>query len=158
MGVAYATRQWVKRFANQSLLNSGLSLSSLQLISVYFRGKRFGSRLQRGGVGMAFQSRSLALAGIFLSISAALHVTSIIVGGLHISTLVLLVFGVVYFGWARGFLAGSDLWDKPVVAIMLLGILGALFLPFAAPHWWLRLIVWADAAVILFLIIYILRR
>lgn len=107
---------------------------------------------------MALHSSSLALAGIFICISAALHVTAVIVGGLHVSTVALLIVGIGFFALGRGFLAGSDLWDKPAVALMLLGVLGAAAMPLAVPHWWLTLMIWADIAVALFLVAHVLRR
>lgn len=110
---------------------------------------------------MAIESRSLALAGIFICISAAFHVFSVLVAGFYPSAVILIVFGVSYFALGSGFLAGSDHWAKATVPVMLFGMAGAYamaLMHLAVPNWWLMMIIWADGAVALFLGIYLLRR
>lgn len=106
-------------------------------------------------------SKALASGGIFMAISAALHVTAPLVTGFTISAFVLLLFGLAYFAIARSLLGGSDLWAKATLFVMALGIPGALLMLWwhvAVPRWWLWPIVWADAAVLLSLGLYVYRR
>lgn len=115
----------------------------------------------RGAKLPARDSTSLALAGILLCISAALHVCAPLVAGLHIGSLVLLAVGLGYFALARGFLAGAGARARLTLLIMLLGSAGARLLQameWGAPAWWLTPVIWADMAVAVMLVIYILRN
>ena len=106
-------------------------------------------------------SKALASGGIFMAVSAALHVAAPLVTGFAFSPFLLLAVGLGYFGIARSLLAGSDLWAKATLVVMALGIPGALlmiWLGAAVPHWWLWPIVWTDAAVVLSLGIFVFRR
>lgn len=119
------------------------------------------SQLNIWGLGMAEDSRALALAGIFMSISAALHVFAIVVTGLHFSAFLLLVIGLIYAVMAISYLGASDYWAHIGIFIMIAGIAGAYALkaiPVAVPGWWLTLIIWADVAVAFFLIVYYVRK
>lgn len=110
---------------------------------------------------MAIQSKSLALAGIFLCISAAAHIFALIVAGFHVSTILFLAIGAAYFALGLDFLKGSDQWAGTALLVMILGMGGAYALArigIAIPSWWLWLIIWADAAVAVLLALYLFRR
>lgn len=110
---------------------------------------------------MASQSRALALAGVFMCITAAMHITAVLVSGFALSALLLLAVGLFYMSLGRGFLAGEDQWAGATVGIMLLGIIGAYVLKYmgvAVPTWWLTLIIWTDTIVALSLILFLIRR
>lgn len=110
---------------------------------------------------MAVDSKSLALAGVFMWMTAAMHVTAFLVSGPAFSAILLLVIGVFYAVLGRGFLAGQDQWAAATVGIMVLGMLGAYVLRLmgvAVPSWWLTLIIWTDLAVALSLILFLVRR
>lgn len=100
-------------------------------------------------------SWALALAGIVLSISAALHLSAIIVAGLHFSTVLFIFVGALYLAIARTYLGRSDLWVWPGLIFMGIGIPGALLMIHfgsAVPDWWLWPIVWLDVATVLALL------
>ncbi|NNE52102.1 MAG: hypothetical protein HKN30_06835 [Sulfitobacter sp.] len=106
-------------------------------------------------------SKALALAGVFLSISAAMHLSAIIVAGLHFSTFLFLVIGLIYLSIARTYLGRSDLWTWPGLILMGIGIPGALIMIHfgsAVPNWWLWPIVVLDVAVVLSLLWFLWRR
>jgi len=110
---------------------------------------------------MATQSRALATAGVFMCMSAAMHVTAILISGLAFSALFLLVIGLIYFSLGRGFHAGSDHWAAATLCIMVLGMIGAYVMKhmgLAVPNWWLTLIIWTDLLVALSLILFLVRR
>ena len=70
---------------------------------------------------MTRHSASLSFAGILLCWSAAFLVFSVLVAGLHASSLMLLAIGVAFFGVARSFLRGSTYWTRFAFPTMLLG-------------------------------------
>lgn len=106
-------------------------------------------------------SKALALGGIFMCISAALHVCAIFVTGFYFSAILLFGVGLAYAGIGRSLLSRSDLWAKASLFVMGFGIFGAyvmLWLDVAVPFWWLYTIIFADIGVFAFLGLYILRR
>ncbi len=110
---------------------------------------------------MASQSKALAMAGVFMCMTAAMHVTAVLVSGLAFSAIFLLVIGLFYFVLGRGFLAGADHWAAATVGIMALGMAGAYamkFMGLAVPNWWLTLIIWTDLLVAVSLILFLVRR
>lgn len=110
---------------------------------------------------MATQSKALAMAGVFMCMTAAMHITAVLVSGLAFSALFLLVIGLFYFTLGRGFLAGQDHWAAATFGIMVIGMVGAYAMKFmgpAVPTWWLTLIIWTDLLVALSLILFLIRR
>lgn len=110
---------------------------------------------------MKTSSLSLSTAGVFLCISAALHLFSILLAGFHFSPFFLMPFGVVYFVIAFTFLKGANYWTRFTFLFMIAGALGAYILAgwsLAVPSWWLMLIVFADLTVAFFLLLYIIRH
>jgi len=106
-------------------------------------------------------SKALASGGIFMCISAALHVFAILVAGFYVSAILLLLVGLAYAAIARSLMSGSELWAKASLFIMAAGIPAALlmiWLHAAVPRWWLWPIVWADVGVFLSLGLYVWRR
>lgn len=110
---------------------------------------------------MTRHSASLSFAGILLCWSAAFLVFSVLVAGLHASSLMLLAIGVAFFGVARSFLRGSTYWTRFAFPTMLLGA-GIAYLMarmhLAVPSWWLLPIIWLQIAVAVSLLVHLLRR
>lgn len=110
---------------------------------------------------LAIHSKALASGGIFMCISAALHVCAILITGVYISAILLLLVGLAYAAIARSLMSGSDLWALATLFIMAAGIPAALlmiWLELAVPRWWLWPIIWADIGVVLSLGLYVWRR
>jgi hypothetical protein len=106
-------------------------------------------------------SKALALAGVILSIGAAMHLSAIIVAGVHFSTILFLAIGLMYLSVARTYLRRSDLWTWPGLIFMGVGILGArvmIYFGSAIPDWWMWAIIWMDVAVALSLMWFLWRR
>ena len=115
----------------------------------------------KGNWDMTRGSASLSMAGILLCWSAAFHVFSVLVAGVHFSTVLLLLFGIAYFGIARSFLKGSTYWTKFAFPVMVAGAGGAYLMTrmnLAVPSWWLVPIVWLETAVAVLLLVHFARR
>lgn len=103
---------------------------------------------------------ALAIAGVLICISGAFHLTALLVGGVHVSTILFLPVGLIYLAIGRSYLGRSDLWVWPGLGFMVLGsgvVLLMLWLGSGVPHWWLKPILWVDVATALCLIWYLLR-
>ena len=112
-------------------------------------------------MAQVISSKTLASGGIFMCISAALHVSAILVTGFYISAILLFLVGLAYAAIARSLMSGSELWAKATLFIMAAGIPAALIMIWfdvAVPRWWLWPIVWADIGVVLSLGLYVWRR
>lgn len=101
------------------------------------------------------------MAGVLLCWSAAFHVFSVLVAGIHVSTLVLLLCGMAAFGIARSFLRGAIYWARPAIPLVIAGA-GFAYLMVrmnvAVPSWWLVPIIWLDIATAALLIWHFMRR
>lgn len=109
---------------------------------------------------MVHRSFLLNLSGVLIFVSAALHVFSVIIGGLHLLPIFLVPFGIFYLYWGITFLEGSAGNVMLALCVMFGGALGAYLLTFvhwSVPEWWLMLIVWTDIAVAATLFVYLIR-
>ncbi len=114
-----------------------------------------------GYVTRVSNSHALALAGVVLCISAAFHLSAIILSGFHFSTVLFVFIGLIYMAVGRTYLARSDLWTWPGLVFMGIGITGALVMIWAGsavPIWWMWPIVGLDVIVALSLIWFLWRR
>lgn len=110
---------------------------------------------------MTRHSASLSMAGILLCWSSAFLVFSVLVAGLHVSTVILLLIGTAFFGIARSFLRGSVYWARFAFPTLLASA-GIAYLmariDLAVPSWWLFPIIWLHIAVAVLLLVNFARR
>lgn len=110
---------------------------------------------------MTRHSASLSLAGILLCWCAAFLMFSVLIAGLHVSSLLLLAVSTVYFGVARSFLRRSTYWTRFAVPTLIVGA-GIAFLMarmnLAVPSWWLLPVIWLQIAVVVLLLVHFARR
>ena len=106
-------------------------------------------------------SKALAFAGIVICTCAAFHLAALLIGGVHLSTLLFFPVGLIYMGFGRSYLNRSDLWVWPGLGFMIVGslvVVVMLCVGSALPAWWLKPIFWLDIVTGVCLIWYLVRR
>lgn len=110
---------------------------------------------------MTRHSASLSLAGILLCWSSAFLVFSVLIAGLHVSSALLLLVGIAFFGIARSFLRGSVYWARFAFRTLIASA-GIAYLMarmnLAVPSWWLFPISLLHIAVAVLLLVHFARR